>query len=138
MLSVKILAALIVVSSILYFFDDYWLGILITRPDFQMSADPSIIRLGYIGSSNSTVITVKSVNGFDSNVTLDVRSVFSVSGVEFTIDPSVFHLSANEEVTCVLRIEAMSFILVGQYSIDVYGISDNLTRTVRITIDVSY
>ena len=138
MLAAKVAAVLVAVSCVLYFYGDYWLGILTARPDFQLSVDPNTIQLGYIGSSNTTVITVKSINGFDSNVTLDIKPVSGVSGVRFTLDPSEFRLSVNEEVKCALRIEATSFMVIGQYSIDVYGVSGNLTRSIRITIEVSY
>ena len=134
----KIIIALFVVSAMLFFYSDYMLGILTARPDFQLSASPTLIRLGYMGSSNATIIVVKSVNGLDSNVELNVKPVFGVLGVKFTLDPSEFHLKANEEVACMLKIEVTSNMMPGQYIIDVSGISGNLTRTIRITVEIFY
>ncbi len=134
----KIIIASLAVSAMLYFYSDYILGILTARPDFQLSVNPTLIQLGYVGSSNATVIVVKSINGFDQNVKLNAKPVFGVLGVRFTLDPSEFHLPANEEVACMLKIEVTSNMMPGQYFIDVSGISGNLTRTIRITVEIFY
>jgi hypothetical protein len=133
----KVFIALVITSAILYY-NDYILGILTARPDFQLSVSSNFIKLGYIGSYNTTVITVRSINDFDSNVKLDVKPVLFILGIKFTLDPSEVHLPANKEVTCELKIEAISTIAPGKYLIDVYGISGNITRTVRITVEISY
>jgi hypothetical protein len=128
---------IIIVFAILYY-NDYILGILTARPDFQLSASSTTIKVGYVGSYNTTIITVRSINGLDTNVTLDVKPVLFIVGIKFSFDPSKVHLLANKEVTCELKIEAISTIAPGRYLIDVYGISGNITRIVRITIEISY
>ena len=128
---------IIIVFAILYY-NDYILGILTARPDFQLSASSTTIKVGYIGSYNTTIITVRSINGLDTNVTLDVKPVLFIVGIKFTLDPSEVHLPANKEVTCELKIEAISTIAPGRYLIDVYGISGNIIQTIRITIEISY
>jgi hypothetical protein len=133
----KVFIALVVVLAILYY-SDYILGILTARPDFQLSASSTLIKVGYVGSHNTTIITVRSINGLDTNVTLDVKPVLFIVGIKFTLNPSEVHLPANKEVTCELKIEAINTIAPGRYLIDVYGISGNITRTVRITIEISY
>jgi hypothetical protein len=133
----KVFIASIIVLAILYY-SDYILGILTAQPDFQLSAGTTLLKIGYVGSYNTTTITVRSINGLESNVTLDVKPVLFIVGVKFTLDHSEVHLPANKEVTCELKIEAISTIAPGQYLIDVYGISGNITRTVRITIEISY
>ena len=134
----KVFITLVIVSAILYNYSDYILGILKARPDFQLSASSTLIKVGYVGSYNTTIITVRSINGLDSNVKLDVKPVLFILGIKFTLDPSEVHLPANKEVTCELKIEAISTIAPGKYLIDVYGISGNITRTVRITVEISY
>ena len=133
----RIFVALVVVLTIVYY-NDYISGILTVRPDFQMSASSTIIEVGYVGSYNTTIITVKSINGLDSNVKLDVKPVLFIVGIKFTLDPSEVHLPANKEVTCELKIEATSTIAPGRYLVDIYGISGNITQTVRITIEILY
>jgi len=131
----KVFIALVIVLTILYY-NDFIFGFLTARPDFKLSANTTLMKVGY-GSYNTTIITVKSINGFDSNVKLDVKPVLFILGVKFTLDPSEVHLPANKEVTCELKIEATSTIALGRYLIDVYGISGNITRTVRITVEIS-
>jgi len=128
---------LVIVLTILNY-HDYIFGILTARPDFMLSANSTLIRVGYVGSYNTTIITVKSINGFDSNVKLDVKPVLFAVGIKFTLDPLEVHLPANKEVACELKVEATTTIAPGNYLIDVYGISGNITRTVRITVEVSY
>jgi len=134
----KVIIILVIVSAMLYFNSGYIFGILTMPPDLQLSASSTLIKVGYVGSYNTTIITVRSINGLDSNVKLDVKPVLFILGVKFTLDPSEVHLPANKEVTCELKIEVISTIMTGKYLIDVYGISGNITRTVRITVEISY
>ena len=134
----KVIIILVIVSAMLYFNSGYIFGILTMPPDLQLSASSTLIKVGYVGSYNTTIITVRSINGLDSNVKLDVKPVLFILGVKFTLDPSEVHLPANKEVTCELKIEVISTIMPGKYLIDVYGISGNITRTVRITVEISY
>ena len=136
--AVKVIIAVVAVSALLFFSSDYLLGLLTARPDFQLSVSPTSIRLGYVGSSNTTVITVKSVNGFDSVVKFDVKPFLGLLGVRFILNSSEVHLPANGEVSCTLKVEATFTIAQGQYYIDVSGVAGNLTRTVRVTVEVSY
>ena len=132
----KAVAAFIVFSVILFFYGDYWLGILMARPDFQLSASPSLVQLGGVGSVNTTVITLTSINGFDSDVKVDVEPVFGILGVKFTLEPSEIRLPTNGEVACLLMFEVTSYMPQGQYLVDVTGISGNVTRTVQITVEI--
>ncbi len=132
----KAVTAFVVFSVILYFYGDYWLGILTARPDFELSVSPSLVQLGGIRSSNTTIITVKSINGFDSDLKIDVEPVFGILGVKFTLEPSELHVPANGEATCLINIEVTSYMPQGQYLVDVSGITGNLTRTIHITLEI--
>jgi|GEM_PF-1523919 hypothetical protein len=132
----KAVAAFVVLSVILYFYGDYWLGILTARPDFQLSANPSLVQLSRIGSFNTTTITFRSINGFESDLVIDAEPAFGVLGVKFTFEPSELHLPANGEVTCTLGVEVTSYMPQGQYLVDVSGVSGNLTRTIHVTLEI--
>lgn len=136
--AIRVVVAIVVISAVAYFYSDYILGLLTARPDFQLSANPTLIRLGYIGSSNTAIITVKSINGLNSDVKLDVKPFLGFLGERFTFDPSEVHLPANGEVSCTLKIDVMSNIEPREYFIDVSGVIGNLTHTIRITVEVSY
>jgi hypothetical protein len=103
-----------------------------------MSANPSLMRLGYVGSSNTTVITIKSINGLDSNVKLDVKPVLGFFGIKYVINPSEVHLPAYGEVSSIVQIDVMNVIPPGVYYIDVSGAVGNLTHTVRVIVEVRY
>ena len=136
--AIRVIVAIIVISAVAYFYSDYILGLLAERPDFQLSANPTQIRLSYVGSSNTTTITVMSINGLDSDVKLDAKPYLGLIGARFIFDPSEVHLQANGEVSCTLRIYAMSNIEPGEYFIDISGVAGNLTRSIRVTVEVSY
>jgi len=91
-----------------------------------------------VGSSNTTIIIVKSVNGLDSVVKFDVKPFWGFLGVRFILNSSEVRLPANGTVACTLKVEATSTIAQGQYYIDVSGVAGNLTRTVRVSVEVSY
>jgi hypothetical protein len=134
---IRFIIAIVIISFVLYFYSDYIMGLLTARPDFELSANPMSIKLGYEGTYNTTVITVRSINGFNSDVNLDVKPVLGFVGVRFILDLSEIHPPVNGVVSCTLKVEAGGSIAPGKYFTDVTGVANNLTRTVRITVEVS-
>lgn len=133
----KALAILTVIAVLLLTYDDIE-GFLRPRPDFEIFADPKSITINsWEGSSNRTVITVKSINGFSGNLTFEVaQSLRVLSDVRFTFDPANVTLSADEEVQCVLTLYVCSHIPPEEYYIEVIGVAGDFKRSVRITITV--
>jgi len=128
---------LLVASIIIYFSYNYILGVLNPRPDFIISATPSMVTLSYIGSHNETTITVESLNGMTGNIELNVEMGFGIIGIDYTLSPPSPYLPANGQVTCVLRFVVKSSVPLGGYYVDVVGVVGNVTHQARITIEVS-
>lgn len=135
----KALVILAVVAVLLLTFDDIEV-FLRPEPDFEIFADPKSVTLNsWEGSSNRTVIALKSINGFSGNITFEVAQGLRVLGdVRFTFDPANVKLSAGDEVQCVLTLYVCSHIPSGEYYIEVIGVADGLKRSVRVGITVLY
>jgi len=132
--------ALISVFSIL-FCHDYIEGFLKLRPqpNFEISANPISITLhSWEGSTDRTIITVKSIGGFSGSITFEVLRVYLIGDLRFTFDSPNVTLPADGQVQCILTFYVCSYIPPEKYYIEVVGIAGNLKHSVRITITVSY
>lgn len=110
--------------------------------NFEISADPQIITLKSLsGSSNTTVIKVRSNSNYRTNLTLIVDHAYaSFFGIfdEIKFSFSTYHifLPAKGEEQSTLTIKVNSSITPGKYYIDVIGNAGELKRSVRITMIV--
>jgi len=132
-LSVTILA--------LYMYHDYIIGLLVNpQPSFELSAvTESIILYRYEGHSNSTIITIKSINGFQGTVEVKVtlKSPFmTILGDIELSHPGNMTLAANEQVSFELFFYVRSTISPGTYLAEVVATNGELERSVTITLTV--
>jgi len=132
----------VLISSILmlYVSYDYYLGLIRVAPDFQISASPSSVALySSKGSSNSTTVYLTSLNGFQANVSLKIVKGFGIIGdVSFDLESYNVSLRANGKAQIVLRLYVTSAVAPGKYFFDVIATGNDLTRTVRVSVDVPY
>jgi hypothetical protein len=117
---------------------DYIYGLLFAQPEFEISAAPNTVTLSYKGTSNRTIVTVRSLNGFAGDVMLEAEPGMGTMGIEFTLNPAVAHVPSNGQVSCVLELVVKSSVPSGLYFVNVVGVAGNLTRVCRILIEVSY
>ena len=110
------------------------------RPDFEVTANPSSIALSrYKGSSNSTVISIESINGFDGPITIRVDSQVMIGHIDL-LYPSEVTLTGNGQSDFVLDFYVPSAVAPGKYPIDIVAwdnFSGQLKHTLRITITVT-
>ena len=124
----------------LYFSYDYLYGFLRPQPDFEISADPdSIVLESYEGSSNVTVIRLKSISGFTEDVSLKLTTSFGIMGdIRFDLDSYEVHLPPDGQAECALSLVVVSFVTSGEYYVDVVATAGQIEHSVRIIIIVSY
>ena len=130
------ITGIILAGILLYFFSDTVFGFL-DSPSFEISVHPeSIILNTHSGSTNSTKIFIASINGYDSNVSIDVHitSVIIVGDLQL-IHPSQVALEANQQVSFELTFRVVS-IMPGTYYADIIASDGQLERSERIAITV--
>jgi len=101
-------------------------------PDFEISATPELEVIQ--GSSNTTAITITSVNNFTQQVNL-TASVSAVS-VTLSLNPSAVTPPPNGSVTSTLRVEAAADTEPDRYEMTVTGTNGSLEHSVEITLKV--
>ena len=131
-------AAIVCISVILYVNYDYLYGFLRPHPDFEVSADPARVFLrSYEGSSNATVIKVKSANGFSGDISLKLGKSFGMMGdIWFNLDAHDLSLQPDGGAQCILSLLVVSFVPTGDYYVDVVATSGQVEHSVRILITV--
>jgi hypothetical protein len=127
---------IVVVLVVIYFQDDYILGLLSPRPNFEISAAPSTVTLSYMGSRNRTIITVESLYGLTGDIELNSEKGFGIIGIDYTLSPPASSLPANGQVAYVLEFVVKSSVPPGQYYVDVIAVVGSVTHDIRITIQV--
>lgn len=133
-------AAVLCIVVILYFSYDCLYGFLRPPPDFEIEAAPDAIFLeSYEGSSNSTVVALKSLNGFSGDISLKLVKSFGIMGdIRFDLGSDELYLPPNGQSQCTLSLEVVSFVTSGEYFVDVIATAGQVEHTVRVTITVSY
>jgi hypothetical protein len=104
-------------------------------PDFTITASPETLSIEQ-GHSNTSVITVTSVNGFDKQVDLAVSSA-SISGVSATLNPNNVSLESKPDDFSILTLDIASDAVIGSYAISVTGTDGSLQHTANITLTVT-
>jgi len=130
-----------IILLILFFSQDSIFGFLTPAapPDFGISASPSSLSLlGLAGSSVSTTVTVRSIRGFSSEVSLNVTPSTGFFGITFTFNPDRVTPPADGQAESTLTITVDAGVPSKVYFIDVTGRSDEPSRrhTVRIQVIV--
>lgn len=133
------LAIALIVFVLSFFSCCYLTGFLVVfqpQPDFELTANPISIGLDrYKGSSNSTVISVGSINDFNGTITFAVE-LQAVIGYFDLLYPSEITLMPNGQADFVLDFYVPSAVAPGKYPIDIIACSGQLEHTVRVIITV--
>jgi hypothetical protein len=129
-------ASIVVVFLVIYFQDDYILGLLSPRPNFELSAAPTTVTLSYMGTRNRTIITVESRYGLTGDIKLHLEKGFGIIGIDYTLSPPTSSLPANGQVAYVLEFVVKSAVPPGQYYIDVTAVVGEIAHEIRIVIQV--
>jgi hypothetical protein len=109
------------------------------RPDFSMGAAPVSLTIK-IGSSNTSTITLTSLNGLSGNVTLSASMTCSGLCVVYptaSLSPSTINLPANGKGTSTLTITTTLQTSPGTYTITVTAKIGTITHTVTVTVTVT-
>ena len=104
-------------------------------PDFSINAYPTSLTI-HQGGSNTSIITVTSLEGFNQPVDLAVTSE-PITGVTVTLNPSQVIPPPNKFAISILTVNVASAVTVGSYSITVKGTSDSLQHSVDILLEVT-
>jgi chitinase len=105
-----------------------------SQPSFTLSVSPNSLSVAQGGSSTST-ITVSSIDGFDSPVTLSVSGL--PSGVTASLSSSSITPSANGSATATLTLTAGSSATAGSATVTVTGTSGSLTETTTSALTIT-
>ncbi len=102
--------------------------------DFTVSASPTTLTIQQ-GQSNTSIITVTSINSFDEQVSLMVTSA-PIGGVSVTPNPDNVTPPPDAYAISVLTVEVATDATLGTHNITVTGTSDALQRSVNITLTI--
>lgn len=103
-------------------------------PGFNFVAAPSSLTAGQNGNSTS-VVTVSSLNGFSSAVTLSIQG--APAGVTWAFAPASVTPPANGSASSTLTLTVGSNVAAGIYSLPVVAASGSLSRTFLIELTVT-
>jgi hypothetical protein len=108
------------------------LNLIVTAPaDFTVSASPSSLTAAQ-GGENTSIVTVKSIYGFDAAVNLSVLG--APAGVTVTLNPmSVMPSEGSATSTLIVSVDTTA---AGSYDLIVTGISGSLTHNTTLTLIV--
>ncbi|MDH5794566.1 MAG: hypothetical protein OEZ24_00515 [Candidatus Bathyarchaeota archaeon] len=132
-------AAVICVSVVLYFSYDCLYGFLRPQPDFEIAAVPdSVVLRSYEESSNATLVTLRSVNGFSGEISLKLVKSFGIMGdIRFDLASHSAYLPPDGQYQVTLSLLVVSFVTQGEYYVDVVATAGQIEHTERIIITVS-
>jgi hypothetical protein len=103
-------------------------------PDFMITASPNILSIEQ-GRSNTSIITIASVSGFNKQVDLTVSSA-PISGVNASPNPDSVTLEFDPTAFSVLTLDVADDAVIGLYNISVTGTSGFLQHTANITLSI--
>lgn len=139
MLRKTIFALIVIVSALVicYTFYNFFIG-SIASPSFKVTASFETLSIHYLnGSMNSTVISLKSINGFEGVISLELQKSFGMSpSLDVLLEPEEVSLTPDETVQTSLTLIARYNIPKEQYIVDVICRGNGIQRTVRININV--
>ena len=105
-------------------------------PDFTLSANPTSISISQ-GSSGTSTITMGSVNGFNSGVSLNYAWMGTApSGISISLPSPVTPPSESSTVS-ILTVSANSASTIGSFTLIVTGTSGSLTHSSNVDLLVS-
>jgi len=104
------------------------------KPDFSISASPLSLSIVQ-GSSGTSTITITSLNGFNSAVSLSISGL--PTGATAAFSPSSVTPPPNGVATSTLTISVGSTTPLGTHTLTVTGTSGTLTHIVEISLTVT-
>src|SRR5207245_7534317 len=119
------------------------LNITVTVPDFSIVASPASL-VNPLGSSNSTTLTLTSINTFTGKVTLSFTIIPSlVNGPTITLSNGtstgstvVVTVPSGGSVTATLTVSSTATTAVNAYPIRVTGTGGGLSRSTSVSVSV--
>lgn len=103
------------------------------NPDFNISANPAYILAPQSGSSETSVITIQSVNGFNSSVDLSVSGL--PGGASGNFDPHPVTPPAGGSVDSNFSVD-VSAVEARVYPLTIMGVGGGISKTVDIDLEV--
>jgi len=103
--------------------------------DFSLSATPQLIEVQQ-GGSNTSIIAVTSLKGFNKSVNLTAGISEPALGVNITLNPLQVIPPSSGYAISILTVEANTTAEEGSYTITVNGASDSLQRSVVILLRI--
>src|SRR6266702_1841437 len=119
------------------------LNITVLVPDFSIVASPASL-VNPLGSSNSTTLTLTSINTFTAKVTLSFTVIPSlVNGPTITLSNGtstgstvIVTVPSGGTVTATLTVSSTATTAVNAYSIKVTGTGGGLSRSTSVSVSV--
>ncbi len=111
-------------------------GVSVTIPDFSISTSLPNLSVAQ-GSTATTTITLTSLSGFKSTLTL--TGTFSPSGPSVSFSPASVTLSSGGSVTATMTVSAPGGkypVATGSYALTVTVTNGTLTHSTTIPVDV--
>jgi PKD repeat protein len=106
----------------------------VAQPDFELTASPSSLTIQQ-GSSDTSTITVTSLNGFAEPVDLTVSG--EPTGVTATLDPQQVTPPPDGSETSTLTVSVDVTAAPGNYILTVTGTSGSLIHSVDISLEIT-
>ena len=106
---------------------------VISNQDYSITESPSVI-IGPNGASNTTTITVTSVNGYTGNVSLTFTAPFGYFTVTGGMNP--LRIVSGGAAISTLTITTSTSTALGTYSVMVTGTDGTRSHSVTITVQV--
>lgn len=103
--------------------------------DFTITASPTALAIQQ-GRSNTSIIAVTSVNGFDKQVNLSVTSA-PITGVDAGLNPIRVFPKADTYAISVLTVDVAADATLGTHQLTVAGESGALKHSLNITLTVT-
>jgi hypothetical protein len=115
------------------------LSVAVIAPDFTIVSSPSSLNIPQ-GSSDTTTITLTSLNGFSGTVSL--TSALSSSGPQVTFSPVSVAVPSGGSISSTLSVSTASSgaystsVSQGSYTVTVTGNSGSLVRSTTLSLTV--
>jgi len=107
---------------------------IVDAPEFSISASPTVLTIQR-GSSDTSIITVTSMGGFNQALQLTVSG--TPSGVTATLNPSQITPPPDGSTTSVLTVSVSSSATLGIYSLIVKGTNGSLSHNAQVYLDIA-
>jgi hypothetical protein len=112
------------------------LRIVPAAPDFSLSAAPSSLPVAQ-GSSGSSQVTISSLSGFSSSVSLSVSGCPTTGSTTCNLNSTSATPPANGTTSVTLNISTTATTALGTYTITISGTSGSTNHSTSVTLTVT-